>query len=46
VKSILIADGEIDVRLLLGCILAGEGYAVVMAYDGQEALAMFAEEEE
>lgn len=37
-KTILIADDSASMRKLLGTILQGEGYSVVMAEDGREAL--------
>jgi CheY-like chemotaxis protein len=43
VKSILVADDESDVRMVLRALLAGSGYAVTEAADGQEALDMMAE---
>lgn len=39
-KKILLADDEEDVRDIVRMFLEGEGYEVVTAYDGLEALSM------
>lgn len=37
-KSIVIADDEYDIALALELLLMGEGYRVILASDGMEAL--------
>ena len=37
-KSVLVADDESDIRLILSALLTQMGYAVTEAVDGQEAL--------
>ena len=43
--KILIADDEAEIRSLLGLYLENEGYAVIEAKDGAEAVVQFKEEE-
>ncbi len=43
--KILIADDEAEIRSLLGLYLENEGYAVIEAKDGAEAVVKFKEEE-
>lgn len=39
-ETILVVDDDADIREMLGLVLEGDGYAVVTAGDGREALAL------
>ena len=41
-KGILVVDDDASVREMLGRVLTGEGYAVQIASNGSEALALIA----
>jgi DNA-binding response OmpR family regulator len=43
-EKILVADDEPEIRNLLGHFLKGQGYEVILASDGNEALRLAAEE--
>lgn len=43
-KKILVADDDLEIREILNILLSGEGFEVVMASDGEEALNLVNEE--
>ncbi|MEE8369874.1 MAG: response regulator, partial [Dehalococcoidia bacterium] len=43
-KKILVVDDELKIVRLVRAYLEGAGFRVVVAYDGQEALAVFRHE--
>ena len=44
-KKLLVVDDDVHVRMMLEAILESEGYSVVLAQGGPEALAMMKEEQ-
>ncbi|MBM2838754.1 MAG: transcriptional regulatory protein, partial [Deltaproteobacteria bacterium] len=44
-NKILVVDDDLHVRMMLEAILESEGYSVVLAQSGPEALAMMKEEQ-
>jgi len=45
-KTILLADDDVSVRLLIKTLLEGAGYRVIEACDGQDAVEKFVENRE
>ena len=43
-ETILVAEDDTDVRKLIRLVLAGNGYKVIEAVDGQDALALLSEQ--
>lgn len=44
-NKILVVDDDVHVRMMLEAVLESEGYSVVLAHSGPEALAMMKEEQ-